>query len=158
MNSAVISDQRIRTLKEFYALMGETHNLRTRIVKDIFNNRQVEPGHIESLKNAFSSLINIPMEKGKRIIFLDDSKKIPVDLAYEITELKKDIFYLENGEKKFIGYLEDLHPGFRDQVTDGVKQLKGLNFNCFITDRDGTINNYCGRFRSSVQSVYNSLF
>ena len=158
MNSAVISDQRIRTLKEFYALMGETHNLRTRIVKDIFNNRQVEPGHIESLKNAFSSLINIPMEKGKRIIFLDDSKKIPVDLAYEITELKKDIFYLKNGEKKFIGYLEDLHPGFRDQVTDGVKQLRGLNFNCFITDRDGTINNYCGRFRSSVQSIYNSIF
>jgi hypothetical protein len=98
------------------------------------------------------------MEEGKRVLFLDDSKKIPVDLAYEITELKKDVFYLENGEKKFIGYLEDLHPGFRDQVTDSVKQLQGLNFNCFITDRDGTINNYCGRFRSSVQSIYNSLF
>ena len=158
MNSAVINDQQIRTLKEFYALMDETHNLRMQIVKNIFNEQLIEPNRIESLKNALSSLINIPMERGKRVLFLDDSKRIPVDLAYEITELKKDIFYLENGEDKFIEYLEDLHSGFREQVNSSVNLLKGLNFNCFITDRDGTINNYCGRFRSSVQSVYNSLF
>jgi len=158
MNSTVINDQRIHTLKEFYVLMDKTRNLRTHIVKDFLNKRQIEPNRIESLKNALLSLVNIPMEKGKRVLFLNDSKKIPVDLAYEITELKKDIFYLENGEKKFIEYLEDLHSGFRDQVTNSVKQLKGLNFNCFITDRDGTINNYCGRFRSSVQSIYNSIF
>jgi hypothetical protein len=158
MNSAVINDQQVCTLKEFYALMGETRNLRARIVKDIFNKRQIEPNWIESLKNALASLINIPMERGKRVLFLDDSKKIPVDLVYEITELKKDIFYLENGEEKFIEYLEDIHSAFRDQVNSSVKQLKGLNFNCFITDRDGTINNYCGRFRSSVQSIYNSIF
>jgi phosphoglycolate phosphatase-like HAD superfamily hydrolase len=28
----------------------------------------------------------------------------------------------------------------------------------FITDRDGTVNNYCGRYLSSVQSVYNAVF
>jgi len=158
MNNAVINKQQIRTLKEFYALMGETRDLRVRIVKNIFDDKQTEPGWIESLKNALASLVNIPMERGKRVLFLDDSKKMPVDLVYEITELEKDLFYLENGEEKFIEYLEDLHSGFREQVNSSVKLLEGLNFNCFITDRDGTINNYCGRFRSSVQSVYNSLF
>lgn len=158
MNSSITHSQQIRTLKEFYALMDETHNLRMQIVKDIFNDQQIEPDWIESLKNAFASLVNIPMERGKRVLFLDDSKKMPVDLVYEITELEKDVFYLENGEEKFIEYLEDIHSGFRDQVTNSIKQLKGLNFNCFITDRDGTINNYCGRFRSSVQSIYNSIF
>ncbi|MFH1429064.1 MAG: trehalose 6-phosphate synthase, partial [Candidatus Margulisiibacteriota bacterium] len=28
----------------------------------------------------------------------------------------------------------------------------------FIADRDGTINNYCGRYMSSIQSVYNAVF
>jgi len=158
MNSAVINDQQIRTLKEFYALMDETHNLRVQIVKNILNDKQIGPDWIESLKNALAFLVNIPMERGKRVLFLDDSKKMSVDLVYEITELEKDVFYLENGEENFIEYLEDLHSGFREQVNSSVNQLKGLNFNCFITDRDGTINNYCGRFRSSVQSVYNSLF
>lgn len=27
-----------------------------------------------------------------------------------------------------------------------------------MSDRDGTVNNYCGRYLSSVQSVYNSVF
>ena len=31
-------------------------------------------------------------------------------------------------------------------------------FHNLITDRDGTINNYCGRYKSSVQSAYNSIF
>ena len=158
MNSSITHSQQIRTLKEFYALMDETHDLRMQIVKNIFNEQQIEPDWIESLKNALVSLVNIPMERGKGVLFLDDSKKIPVDLAYEITELKKDVFYLENGEEQFIEYLEDLHSGFREQVNSSVNQLKGMNFNCFITDRDGTINNYCGRFRSSVQSIYNSIF
>ncbi|MBW2558274.1 MAG: trehalose 6-phosphate synthase [Deltaproteobacteria bacterium] len=158
MNKKAINDQQTRTLKEFYALIDETRNLRVRIVKNIFNNKQIEQYWIESLKNVLASLVNIPMERGKRVLFLDDSKKMPVDLVYEITELEKDVFYLENGEEKFIEYLGDLHPGFREQVNRSVKLLEGLNFNCFITDRDGTINNYCGRFRSSVQSVYNSLF
>jgi len=69
MNNAVINKQQIRTLKEFYALMDKTRDLRVRIVKNIFNNEQTEPDWIESLKNALASLVNIPMERGKRVLF-----------------------------------------------------------------------------------------
>ena len=31
-------------------------------------------------------------------------------------------------------------------------------FHNLITDRDGTINNYCDRYKSSIQSAYNSIF
>jgi hypothetical protein len=31
-----------------------------------------------------------------------------VDLSYEIAELGKDIFYLENGEEQFLSYLNQL--------------------------------------------------
>ncbi|MBL0700281.1 MAG: hypothetical protein JJV92_05310 [Desulfosarcina sp.] len=168
----IIEKHEIRLLKEFYDLMAHTRAIRFIIVENIFNNNlessdsdainnariNVEKLQITSLENALFSLENIPFEGTRRILFLDSSKKIEVDLAYEIEELKKDIFYLKNGEKKFFGYLENIHSGFTEQVEAGVKRLEGLDFNCFITDRDGTTNNYCGRYRSSIQSVYNAVF
>jgi len=68
MNNAVINKQQIRTIKEFYALMDKTRDLRVRIVKNIFNDKQIGPDWIESLKNALASLISIPMERGKRVL------------------------------------------------------------------------------------------
>ncbi|MCD6186268.1 MAG: trehalose 6-phosphate synthase [Deltaproteobacteria bacterium] len=163
----IIEKHKIRLLKEFYDLMANTRTVRFRIVENMFKNHSessdpdmkidFEKEQIVSLKNALFSLETIPSEGIKRSLLLDDVKKIEVDLTYEIEELKKDIFYLENGEKKFCGYLENIHSGFTEQVKTGVKKLGSLDFNCFITDRDGTINNYCGRYRSSIQSIYNAV-
>jgi hypothetical protein len=36
--------------------------------------------------------------------------------------------------------------------------LEPLDLRNLITDRDGTVNNYCGRYLSSIQSVYNSVY
>jgi len=164
----MIEKHEIRRLKDFYDLMANTRTIRLGIVENIFRNHsessisdikiEIEKKQINSLKNALFSLETIPFEGVKRSLLLDDVKKIEVDLTYEIEELKKDIFYLENGEKKFCGYLEHIHSGFTEQVKAGVKRLGSLDFNCFITDRDGTINNYCGRYRSSIQSIYNAVF
>lgn len=158
MNNDIISRQEIFTLKQFYDLMAKTRDLRLQIVENIFNNRPITSTCIDSLANAHASLVNISLEQKKRILVTSGSKKIKVDLTYEITELEKDIFYLENGEPAFIEYLEKMHSDFRMHLDIGVIKLKGMQFNCFMTDRDGTINNYCGRYRSSVQSVYNSVF
>jgi len=87
-----------------------------------------------------------------------DSNTIDMDLTYEVTELEKDICFLENGEEKLIAYLASIHSEFASHVQSGVETLNKRPFNCFITDRDGTINNYCGRYRSSIQSIYNALF
>jgi len=123
-----INNQMKPTLKQFYDLMARTRGIRFKVVENIVMNRQISPDWIKSLKDFLAWLDGIGSENEKKILYLDDSmgnisKKIEVDLTYEITELEKDIFYLEN-----------------------------------ITDRDGTINNYCGRYRSSVQSIYNAVF
>ncbi len=154
----IINRQEIFTLQQFYELMAMTRALRLQIVENIFNNTPIPSTCIDSLANAHASLTNIPLEQKERILDINDSKSIAVDLTYEMTELEKDIFYLENGEPAFIEYLEKIHSDFRMHLDAGVIKLKGLQFNCFMTDRDGTINNYCGRYRSSVQSVYNSVF
>ena len=157
MNPTLIEKQEVRTLKQFYNLMAMTRDVRSKTVKNLFKDQPVEQDSIASLKNALFSLEDIPSQDGLKILYIDNSKKISARLLYEISELKKDIFFLENNEKQFIEYLENLHEGFIEKVNDGIEKLQGLKFNCFITDRDGTINNYCGRYISSVQAVYNSV-
>jgi hypothetical protein len=155
-----ITLQDIRTLKELYRLKAETKDLREPIVKNIMKQRVVGKGCMESLKNALYSLETIYIDDytGQRLLRLDGMKQIEVDLTYEIRELQKDIYYLEYGEDRFIEYLAKFIPGFTDYVNQGVEMLKGKHFSAFITDRDGTTNNYCGRYRSSIQPIYNSVF
>jgi hypothetical protein len=158
--ASTISLQDIRTLKELYQLKAETRELRAPVVKNIIKQRVVGNACVESLKNALYSLetIYIDDDTGHRLLRLDGMKQIQVDLTYEIRELQKDIYYLEYGEDRFIEYLAKFIPEFRTYVNEGVNLLKGKHFDAFITDRDGTTNNYCGRYRSSVQPIYNSVF
>ncbi len=155
-----ISLQDIRTLKELYHLKSETRELREPVVRNIMKQRVVGQECIESLKNALYSLetVHIDDNTGQRVLSIDNTRQIEVDLTYEIRELKKDIYYLEYGEDRFIDYLTKFIPNFRNYVTEGTDMLEGKHFNAFITDRDGTTNNYCGRYRSSVQPIYNSVF
>ncbi|MBM3422508.1 MAG: trehalose 6-phosphate synthase [Chlorobi bacterium] len=155
-----ITLQDIRTLKELYRLKAETRELREPIVRNIIKQRVVGRACVESLKNALYSLetIYIDDDTGQRLLKIDGMRQIEVDLTYEIRELQKDIYYLEYGEDKFIDYLAKFIPGFRGYVNHGIDMLRGKRFNAFVTDRDGTTNNYCGRYRSSIQPIYNAVF
>ncbi len=150
---------RIQTLHQFYDLMLENHDLRKEIVKKyLTEDKQIDLKEIDSLKKHLDSLVRINQKDGYYILQIEDELNISLDLTYEIEELKKDIIYLEEGEEQFIQYLSGLHDDFDSQVDQGVSYLKGQNIRNFITDRDGTVNNYCGRYQSSVQSIYNAVF
>ncbi len=154
----MIEEQTIDTLKSFYNLMSQTRTVRFDIVNQLLSFDSVPKNQLVALKSALRSLELCMKEEHKTTLKIDDSEDIDVDLTYEITELKKDIYYLENGENQFLHYLESLHPDYSSHVQNSVARLEGKHFSCFITDRDGTINNYCGRYRSSVQSIYNAVF
>lgn len=158
MTGLHIELQEIKKFKAFYHLMARTRALRFKLVNDIFDKKTIGLENIESLKNALAALENIPAKNSRHLLLLDDNKQIEVDLTYEIQELKKDIYFLENGEERFIQYLDKIHADFMEHVNRGIDQLKNVHFNCLISDRDGTTNNYCGRYRSSIQSIYNSIF
>ena len=158
MKHYTIEKQTIDDLKSFYTLMTQTRDLRFEIVNDLFSSQDIPKSRITPLKNALDSLEESLDDGYKTALRIDGSETIDVDVTYEVTELKKDIYYLENNEDEFMSYLKSLHPDFSTHVQSGAASLKGKHFNCFITDRDGTTNNYCGRYRSSVQSIYNAVF
>ncbi|PWW82909.1 MULTISPECIES: trehalose 6-phosphate synthase [Prosthecochloris] len=154
-----ISLQPIHSFKDLFHLKALTRIIRLPIVKNIFSARVINPRSIESLKNARRSLEDVYFRDYETsIIHIDDIHSINVDLSYEIRELKKDTYYLEHGEDSFIDYISKLYNNFDGHVMRGLEFLDNLHFNCFITDRDGTTNNYCGHYRSSIQPVYNAIF
>lgn len=144
-------------LDEFYRIIGETVPVKRRIINNLYFNKPVCPTDIEMLNDTYDKLMEIPETDKKKLINIG-SKTIPTDLGYETEELKRDLLFLKKGESFITSYLEKQYDNFNIQVKEGLEFLCDSKPDIFITDRDGTINNYCGRYLSSVQSVYNSWY
>ena len=149
---------KIEKLKDFYHLINKTKRYKEKIVNLYLKNKKTNSKLVAFLHGALDSLEKVQTIDNKSLFFMNDNKKIYLDIGYEIGELKKDICFLEQGEAKFYRYMEEQHSEFLKEVKAGELFLKTKKFNNFITDRDGTINNYCARYTSSIQSVYNSIF
>jgi len=148
----------METLKDFYNLMFQTRDARRLLVLACLENKPIKDKNIVPLKQALAALEAIPKQKNQYILKLEGEKTITLDLSYEINELKKDILFLEKGEEQFLKFLENVHVDFTAQVQGIVNALKAKEFRTLVTDRDGTVNNYCGRYASSIQSAYNAVF
>jgi hypothetical protein len=153
-----IDERTVRTLTEFYALMEETAIVRRRLVVDRLADRPPRPDDVASLERAHASLDTIEGRGHERRLLVGEHTPVDVDLTYEFVELEKDLAYLDLGEAAFLDHLARLHDVFDEPVGAIVDRLDGIALSCFLTDRDGTINNYCGRYRSSIQSAYNAVF
>jgi hypothetical protein len=153
----LLETPQVKNLKDFYDLMAATRDVRARAVQAVFGEEAMGTQLVQSLKNAHAALTGLARGYSATLP-ITGGRSGDLDLTYEITELERDIVYLEEGEESLMELLGRTHPGFEDQIREAGESLAGLDFNCMITDRDGTTNNYCGRYRSSVQSAYNAVF
>eukprot|EP01004_Peranema_trichophorum_P002733 NODE_1768_length_1817_cov_47.417946_g1498_i0.p1 GENE.NODE_1768_length_1817_cov_47.417946_g1498_i0~~NODE_1768_length_1817_cov_47.417946_g1498_i0.p1 ORF type:complete len:516 (-),score=82.41 NODE_1768_length_1817_cov_47.417946_g1498_i0:268-1731(-) len=155
---------KVTTIRDFYTLMTHTKFVRQSIVNAYISD-SITPAmrnQVEALDYALQTLESVTKtDRGLAQMALDQKKRINLDLSYEIEELKKDICYLEEGtEGLYEKYMRPKITDFNAVVQAGITFLggEGAWFRNLITDRDGTINNYCGRYKSSIQSAYNSIF
>jgi len=147
----------ITSLNDFYNLMFYTRDIKKSIVNDILNNKICNSEMIDLLIDALEILNNLPGNQYEKIINHHNTQ-VKLNLFYEISELQKDIYYLLHKEQDFYEYLSNLNPNFFKQLADGKDFLVNNKFKNLISDRDGTVNNYCGRYNSSIQSIYNAVF
>lgn len=147
----------ITSLNDFYNLMFYTRDIKKSIVNDILNNKICNSEMIDLLIDALEILNNLPGNQYEKIINHHNTQ-VKLNLFYEISELQKDIYYLLHKEQDFYEYLSNLNPNFFKQIADGKDFLANNKFKNLISDRDGTVNNYCGRYNSSIQSIYNAVF
>lgn len=161
MNDSIPSTA-INTLQEFYGLMEQTAVIRRRLAVDILAGHPAKHEDVASLRTALGSLEGIvgtcSGNPHERLLVLEGDHRVTVDIAYEITELARDATFLELGEASLCAMLEERYPGLGAEVDNLVRMLCDRPFRCLITDRDGTVNNYCGRYRSSIQALYNAIY
>jgi hypothetical protein len=155
----------IQTMRQFYALMQETGKLRRKLVARILEGEDPGPRAPGRLRSFLDALRRIPRQNGRFVLSggtgrTQTAKVLRLELDYEITELEKDLIFLEKGEGALLSHLAELHPGFQEELDRAFEFWRTLNLpvNCLISDRDGTVNNYCGRYLSSIQSAYNAVF
>ena len=148
----------IRYLDEFYKEIQKSATLRRRIVTALHDSKEIPERKIRRLEDSLTKLEGIPWRGKSHVLLSREGKKIDVDLGYEIEELKRDILFLRSGEKALIDHLKKKNTNIEKDILRVKKFLGSKKINSFITDRDGTVNNYCARYMSSVQSVYNAFF
>jgi hypothetical protein len=143
--------------------MRRSRELRARVSESLLSGGKPAPGDVGGLQAILRELESIPGHESRRTLSYD-GKSLGFDLSYEIGELRKDLLYLEAGEEALLARLAEIHPQLPTEVSAGLAFLNGFLHDvprhslAFVTDRDGTVNNYCGRYYSSVQSAYNAVF
>ena len=146
----------MRSLSGFYEFMDSLQTVR-RTVTGYYLMQAHHPRHIRSLENALSAIDALPGDRlDKRLDA--EGRTVTVTVDYERGELEKDIHFLTHSDEEFLDYLSRLHDGFDEEVERTVQFLRSQEIHSFVTDRDGTVNNYCGRYRSSHQSVWNAAY
>ncbi|MFW5744744.1 MAG: trehalose 6-phosphate synthase [Spirochaetota bacterium] len=155
----------MQTLEAFYDFMGEVHAVR-RAVAGYYLLGAHRPDHIRSLEEAVSALDKLPGDRFSKKLSAGGFETT-VTLDYERTELEKDIFFLQSAAGREDGFHDYLAThnrelgrtrSFADELEETVRFLRGVRITNFITDRDGTVNNYCGRYLSSHQSIWNAAY
>jgi hypothetical protein len=148
----------VETLAQLFELMHSTIPARRALTLEALASQPGSPDAIRLLRNALGALEAIPDGPTGRRLAIEGGRSIRVELGYEIGELRKDVAFLEQGEQALLAQLAERHKGLRDEVAAGLDALEGIALQTFVTDRDGTVNNYAGRYGSSVQSTYNAVF
>jgi len=148
----------IETLSDFFSKMDSTIKVRRDLVNEYYQGTLFSEQSILKLKDVLSVLEKVSTVQKKCDLKASEEMSVSIDLTYEIDELRKDILFLETDNNDFLSHLYADDSNMKNEVADGIDFFKGIKFDNFISDRDGTINNYCGRYRSSIQSAYNSIY
>jgi hydroxymethylpyrimidine pyrophosphatase-like HAD family hydrolase len=130
--------------EDFFSAMAETVTLR-RMIVDYQLMTVTDPTHTGTLANALHGL-------------KEAREQLDLDMSYEIEELEKDVLYLREGDEALFDFLGETNENFEKDVDSVIRYLDDFPTHVLVTDRDGTVNNYCARYRTSVQSVYNAVY
>ncbi len=140
------------TLAELDSRMADLAQIRREIVRSYFEGGkpQREAALLAEIRQDLGPDRRRPFET-------ETGDRIDLDLSYETEELERDLLFVSEGEEAvWSGIAGDAGPASQ---AAGIARyiLENGPFVCWITDRDGTVNNYCGRYRSSIQPAYNAV-
>ena len=152
------------TLSELYALFDELAPYRRRAAASILDHprdtddslacerQQACRDALGRLSSALGILESLPGEDVHRELTVD-GRGLRLNLDYEFEELRRDLICLSEGMS---GVARSIRAAgsFEDELASVTAMISDVRYSAVFTDRDGTIANYCGRYRSSHQPLY----
>lgn len=157
MHALSQAPQDIETLAQLFAAMEATQAIRTAAVREILDGRTPDPAYAAHLERVLGALSPSAGNGVTKRLLLPDGRTIAVDLSQERKELEKDLVFLGSGEHALMRHLAREIDGFDDHLEAGRRFLGDRRFNCFLTDRDGTVQSYHGRYATAVQSANSAV-
>ena len=145
-------------LADFYTQMRMLRETRAFIVNEILAEKPISNEYLHQLDKIEKQLQSILQLDGFYQLKTHDDDPISLELDYELSELKKDRLFLDDGQQGLEDYLSSIHYEFQKELKKAKQFLSNRQFDHFITDRDGTVANYCGRYQSSIQAIYNAIY
>lgn len=143
--------RKIDTLESLYEIMDHSADVRRELVIALLRKRDVD-SFAPLIRNIYLSLINSDREENLFRFGLPDGESVLTDLKYETEELKRDLLLVEKGS-------ESLKKEMATDASDYdslFRFIRRFRPEYFITDRDGTISNYCSLYGTSHQSAYSA--
>jgi len=147
-------------LADFYSQMRLLRETRVSIVSELNSTPpNIKVDYLSELQKIEERLRSIPKTKdGLYQLKTHEDDLISLELDYELGEIKKDNIYLNQNQDALHEHMKVINSDFEKDINAGTEFLEGKHFDYFITDRDGTISNYCGRYQSSIQAIYNAMY
>ncbi len=172
-----------RSFREFLAVMDRSREVRAALALYILDSRlsppltsgkardpasstqappQTPPDRLTPLREALAFLETLPRENGRVVLSLEQGGLVRVSPDDELAGLRKDVAWLERGEAGLLDVLAENFPGSMSGLTQELSRLEDhlgdRSWHCLLADRDGTLNTYCGLYRTAVQPAWNAVF
>ena len=158
-----VGPETLLTLDGLYALFDSLSPLRRRAVGAILERSRSEPRSLcrrldscadveAALEAALGMLEALPGQGHERFLEVG-GRQTSVTLDYEFEETARDLAFVRGGLPALRERL-GTSAGFDEGVARVAALIAGGGYRAVFADRDGTLANYCGRYRSSHQSLY----
>ncbi len=153
----------IRSLEEFYGLMAASARVRRAAAAAILEGGTPSPGAADAagrLRRLRAALHALPGAGARRVLQAGPDLAVEADIGDELAGLDADIVFLEQGREALFAHLAAARPGLAAEaraLADTLQAACPGILQAWLTDRDGTVAGYCGRYRSSIQPVWNAV-
>lgn len=119
---------------------------------------EMDPGaELPYYRKELAFLTGLPRSAEGSLLRDRNGRTIAFNLDYEITSLERDLSFLQNGMNGLENELSRQLPRYREQLDRLLDLWQRNEFHHIVSDRDGTVAPYCGRYLTSVQSVYSAV-
>lgn len=148
----------VATTARFFRAMRELRDRRRRTAAQLLAGIPLPAEDISWYRSLLQYFKNLPGRGTERILKDSQGTPVPFRLDAELTALERDLIFVEQGSEALLSRLQREIPSFEERVEEMLAVFPLSRIKRIISDRDGTVEPYCERYSTSVQSIHSAVW